>query len=149
VFFRDESQSSRAEIITPPCLVIRRGVSFWVEHRALCEWTATLQALNEGCFRDACIYDVRGDLLQVVDAQFAQRPSWVDSLLRYREMLVQFELRPMPKPAMTEVLAELAEILQSANEFVENVDADAGKALECLKWATTPTELIACAESCA
>jgi hypothetical protein len=145
--FDDEPQSAGAGIGVLPYLVIRRGASFWVEHRALRECTATARALKEGCFRDACLYDIKGDLWHVVDAQFTHRLSWGDSLLPWRQLPVLIELRPLQKPAMAEVLAELAAILQSANAFVENLDTNAGEVLECLTRATTPVELIAYAES--
>ena len=147
VLFDDEPHSAGAGISIPPYLVIRRGVSFWVEQRGLGEWTATPQAMDEGCFRDACLYDIKGNLWQVVDARFTQQPSWINLLLPWRQLSVLVELRPMQKPAMTEVLADLAAILQSANAFVESLDTDAGKVFECLTRATTPAELIAYAGS--
>lgn len=147
VFFDDEPLSAGTGIGVPPYLVIRRGLSFWVEHRAISEWTATPQALNAGCFRDACLYDIKGNLWQVVDARFTQQPSWLNLLLPWRQLTVLVELGPMQKPAMAEILAMLAAILHSANAFVESLDTDAVKVLERLTRATTPAELIAYAES--
>lgn len=148
VLFEDEAQSAGSLISEPPYLVIRRGVSFWVEHRPLNDWTATPQALSEGCFCNACIYDTNGDLGQIVDARLKQQPSFLNALLPWRQLPVLIEISSSPQPTMLDVLAELAAILESGNSFSESLDGDPGEILNCLKRATTPTELIQYAAEC-
>jgi hypothetical protein len=148
VLFKDENQSPGSEFSPPPYLVIRKGVAFWVENRRLSDWTASPQAFNEGCFRNTCLYDIHGDLWQIVRAEFTKQPSIVNTLLPWRQLPVQVEIRPHAKPAVADILAELAAILGSENSFSENLDHDPADVLECLRRATVPTELIQHAEKC-
>lgn len=148
VLFDDEGQSVSSIISEPPYLVIRKGVSFWVEHKPLSDWTATPQAFEEGCFRNACLYDTKGDLWQIVHARFKQQPSLVNTLLPWRQLPVLFEISLTPKPSVPDVLSEIAAILKTVNSFSENLDCDPGEVLENLKRATSPTELIQYAGKC-
>jgi hypothetical protein len=148
VFFRDESELASSEFSPPPYLVFRKGVAFWVEKRRLCDWTATPQAFNEGCFRDTYLYDTHGDLWQIVRAEFTKRPSIVHTLFPWRHLPVQVKIRPHAKPAVADILAELAAILESGNSFSENLDQDPAEVVECLKSAALPRELIQNAEKC-
>jgi hypothetical protein len=148
VFFNDESQSPGSEFTPPPYLVIWKGVAFWVENRRLCDWTATPQAFNEGCFRNTCLYDIHGDLWQIVRAEFTKQPSIVGTLFPWRQLPVRVEIRPHAKPAVGDILAELAAILGSGNSFSENLEHAPADDLECLKNATSPTELIQHAGKC-
>ncbi len=148
VFFKDEDQSASSEISPPPYLMIRKGVSFWVENRPLRDWTATPQAFDEGCFCNAYLYDTNGVLWQIVHAKFKQQPSFVNTLLPWRQLPVVIEISSSLKPAVLDVLAELVAILESVNSFSESFDGDPGEILQCLKRATTPTELIQYAGKC-
>jgi hypothetical protein len=148
VFFRDESQSPGGKFSPPPYLVIRKGVAFWVENRRLSDWTASPQAFNEGCFRNACLYDSHGDLWQIVRAEFTKQPSIVNTFLPWRQLPVQVEIRPHARPAFADILVELAAILGSRNSFSENLDHAPADVLECLRSATVPMELIQHAEKC-
>jgi hypothetical protein len=86
--FDDENQSPGSEFNPPPYLVIRKGVAFRVENRRLSDWTATPQAFNEGCFRNACLYDIHGDLWQIVRAEFTKQPWFVNTILPWRQLPV-------------------------------------------------------------
>jgi hypothetical protein len=148
VFFEDESQTSGSEFSPPPYLVIRKGVAFWVENRRLCDWTATPQAFNEGCFRDTWLYDIYGDLWQISHAEFTKQPSVVNTLFPWRQLPVRVEIRPVAKPSVADIRAELATILESGNPFSENSAHDPADVLKCPRSATGPMELIQCAEKC-
>lgn len=142
VFFKDETRSPESEISPPPYLVIRKGVAFWVENRALSEWTATPQAFDEGCFRNACIYDTSGRLWEIVRSAFAKPPKFVNRIMCWRQLPVRIEIRPCENPTVADILAELAAILESKNSFCEYLDHDPADILKRLGSATTPAELI-------
>lgn len=142
VLFKDETISPESEISPPPYLVIRKGVAFWVKNRTLSEWTATPQAFDEGCFRNACIYDTSGSLRDIVRSAFTKPPTFVNRLMRWRQLPVRIEIRPCEKTTVADILAELAAILDSANSFFEHLDHDPADILKRLESATTPTELI-------
>lgn len=146
VLFRDEDQSASSEVGPPPYLVIRKGVSFWVENRSLSDWTATPQAFNEGCFLNACLYDANGDLWQISQTQLKQRPSFLNTLFPWRQLPLLLSVSSMPKPDVLDILAELAAILESGNSFSESLDGDPANRLECLSSAATSIELIQQAE---
>jgi hypothetical protein len=146
--FEDENQSPGSEFSQPPYLVIRKGVAFWVENRRLSDWTASPQAFNEGCFRNASLYDIHGDLWQIVRAEFTKQPSIVNTLFPWRQLPVEVELRPHGKPRIADILAELAAILGSGSSFSENLDHAPPDVLERLKSATGPAELIKQIEKC-
>lgn len=148
ILFDDENPSPGREFSTPPYLVIRKGVAFWVENRRLSDWTATPQAFNEGCFRNACLYDIHGDLWQIVRADFAKQPSLVNTILPWKHLPVRIEIRPRARPAVADIVAEIASILESANSFSENLDHNPADILESLRSATEPIELIRCAGKC-
>lgn len=90
---------------------------------------------------NTCIYDTNEDLWQVVHAQLKQTPSFVNTLLPWRQLPVLIDIRSSPKPTSLDILTELATILESGNSFSENLDSDLAEILECLKRATTPMEL--------
>ncbi len=142
VFFKDETRPPESEISLPPYLVIRKGVAFWVENRPLSEWSATPQAFNEGCFRNTCIYDTRGRLWEIVRFAFTKPPTFVNTIMPWRQLPVQIEIRPCEKPTVTDILAELTAILESGNSFCEYLNHDPADILKSLENATTPTELI-------
>jgi hypothetical protein len=102
VFFRDEKIFSGSEFRPPPYLVIRKGVAFWVENSPVSDWTATSQAFNDGCFRNACLYDTHGDLWEIVHAEFTKQPSYLNTLLPWRKLPVRIEIRPSAKPALAD-----------------------------------------------
>lgn len=142
VFFRDEEQFSKDEVNPPPYLVIRKGVAFWVENRPLSDWTATSQAFNDGCFLNSCLYDTRGERWQIVHAEFSKQPSYMNTLLPWRNLPVRIEIRLSPKPALADILVELTAILQSENSFSMNLNHEPTDVLERLRSIATPAELI-------
>ena len=148
VLFQDEARSAGSGIGGPPYLVIREGVSFWVESRPLSDWTATPQALDEGCFRDAGIYDANGHLWQIDRAEFKLQPSFVNMVFPWRQLPLRIDIGSGARQGIPDVLAELAAILESGSSFLEGLDGDPRAILECLTRATTPTELIQFAERC-
>ncbi|MFN9719800.1 MAG: hypothetical protein ACK58L_13960 [Planctomycetota bacterium] len=147
VLFRDDAESDDSLLSPPPYLVIRPGVSFWVDPRPLSRWTATSQALNEGCFRDVFIYEGRGDLWRVIDARFTQPISRAGSLLLWQQQTVQLELMRMPQPSVRGIRDDLVAILDASAEVSEHAGEDRGKRWEILERAARPTELIRSAES--
>jgi hypothetical protein len=142
VLFDDENQSPGSDFSPPPYLVIRKGVAFWVENRRLSNWTATPQAFSEGCFSNTCLYDINGDLWQIVRAEFTKQPSFVNTILPWRHLPLRIEIRPCARPAVADIVAEVAAILESANAFSENLAHHPADILEFLRSATEPTELI-------
>ncbi len=148
VLFDDENQSPGSAFSPPPYLVIRKGVAFWVDNRRLSDWTATPQAFNEGCFRNACLYDIHGDLWQIVRAEFTKQPSFVNTILPWRHLPVRIEIRQLARPAVADIVAEVAAILESANSFSQNLNHKPADILEFLRSATQPTELIRYAGKC-
>jgi hypothetical protein len=104
--------------------------------------TATPQAFNEGCFRNAYLYDIHGDLWQIVRAEFTKQPSCVHSILLWRRLPVRIEIRPRTRPAVADIVAEVAAVLESANSFSENLNPESAVLLGLLRSATQPSELI-------
>ncbi|MEA5389883.1 hypothetical protein VB738_01290 [Cyanobium gracile UHCC 0139] len=146
VLFDDENQSPNSAFSPPPYLVIRKGVAFWVENRRLSDWTATPQAFNEGCFRNACLYDIHGDLWQIVRAELTIQPSFINTILPWRHLPVRIEIRPRARPDIADIVAEVAAILESVNSFTENLNHKPADILRYLRSATQPSELIQYAE---
>lgn len=142
VFFKEEKQPTTRKIGSLPYLVIRKGVAFWVDNRPLSRWTVTPQAFEEGCFRNTYLFDTDGNLWQIVYAALTQQPSFVNTLLPWRQLPVRIEIGPSTKPTITDILAELAQILESENSFSECLEHDPADILEHLRTATTPSELI-------
>lgn len=105
--------------MTLPLLVVRPGLAFWIEDRLPAEWSATVQALREGCFRDACCYDLMGTSWRILGADFALPPSLLDRLLSWRQLPVTVTLGPPAKAAPAEILAELTRVLCSESEFCD------------------------------
>lgn len=144
-FFKDDSPSAGIVIGPPPYLVIREGVAFWVENRPLSEWSATPQAFNEGCFRNTFIYDTSGNLWHIVHSAFTKPPTFVNTIMRWRQLPVRIEIRPCEKPAVADILAMLTAILESGNSFCEDLNDlnhDPAQVLKSLGNVTTPMELI-------
>ena len=72
-----------------PVLFIKPGVIFYVpEEMSSC----TLQAYEEGCYRDLCIYDSSGGLWEVLDATPVRQVSRLYRLLAWRRFQVELRL---------------------------------------------------------
>jgi len=145
VIYPDENSITCAEFAPPPYLVIRRSVAFWVEDRSLSHRTATSQAFNDGCFRDACLYDTEGNLWGIVRAEFTKRPSRVHTLLPWRQLPVRIEIHPGARPALSDLQDQLAAILESGNSFSMSLRHRPADLLDRLRSLATPAELIQCA----
>ena len=124
----------------PPLLVMRDGLTFWVETRPVAAWTATLQALREGCFTKSYCYDTNGDLWPIVDAQVARPPSLIERVIPWRTLLVRVTFGT-PAP---ELVSNVAERIVKTME-TEGHDYGALAQAEIrdrARTVTTPTELI-------
>ena len=67
---------------------MRPGLAFWLENCLPAEWSATVQAVREGSFRDASCYDLMGTSWRILAAGFASTPSLLDRLLAWRRLPV-------------------------------------------------------------
>lgn len=102
--------------------MVRPGLAFWVEDRLPAEWSATVQALGDGCFRDASCYDLMGNSWRILDAVFALPPSLPDRQLAWRQLPVTVTLGSPTKAAPEQILAELTRVLRSESEFCDGLN---------------------------
>jgi hypothetical protein len=105
----------------PPFLVVRMGQSFWIETRAADDCSATLQAFREGCFRDAWCYDSTGSGWPILVAMLKRRPSFLPWLMPWKHVAVELQLGSRINADRAGVLASLATILRSGNDFCDSL----------------------------
>ena len=87
-----------------PVLFIRPGVIFYVPKEVS---SCTLQAYEEGCYRDLCVYDSSGGLWGVLDAAPVSQLSWLYRLLPWRRFQVELQLSDRRDIEMRAVVAWL------------------------------------------
>ena len=129
----------------PPYLVIREGRAFWVEDRSLGETSATLQAFEEGCFHNAWCYDATGSLWPIVTAALKEPPSFLRRLFAWRRVPVQLQFGPPTRVDVPDVVARLAKVLRSDNEFCEHLPSPPTDILNRFGEAHTPGDIISVA----
>jgi hypothetical protein len=101
----------------PPFLAIRRGISFWVEDEPLGQSSATLQAIEEGVFRDLELYDSAGMAWPVVDVSPLRHPGLLDRVLPWRRVKVRLRVgEPVPR-RVQEIAVRLREIIEGDSGF--------------------------------
>ena len=149
-FFQEAASSPQIEEMPPPpYLVIRDGVSFWVESRPLHQWSVTLHAFNQGCFQGACCYDADGGLWSIVKAEWRERPSLLNRLFPWRQAGVELRLGPCARVEIGNIVLRLAAILKSVSAFTEDALAAPPDAIiERFEGALTPLEIIQVAKEC-
>jgi hypothetical protein len=125
----------------PPFLIIREGVSFWVDTRPLEHCTATPQAFREGCFQDAWCYDVAGAGRPIIAATMLE-PSTLDKLSLWKQFPVQLTLGSCVPTDLDRVASKMAVVLRSDNEFCELSQRSREDHLAKLKGAQTMADLI-------
>ena len=126
----------------PPYLVIREGKAFWVEASPPSESSATLQALEEGCFRGAWCYDATGSLWPIVTATVKAKPSLLQRLLRWRRVPVELQVGTPSHVAVPDIISRLAKVLRADNEFCEHFPVPATDVLRRFEAAHTPSDII-------
>ena len=126
----------------PPYLVIREAKAFWVEGRRLGETSATLQAFEGGCFREAWCYDASGSLWPIVTAMLKAQPSFLERLLAWRRVRVQLEFGAPVHAGVQDIVSRLAKVLRSDNEFCEYLPAPPTAILHRFEEARTPSDII-------
>ncbi len=126
----------------PPYLAVRKGLAFWVETRPLRAWTATQQAFLNGCFDDAYLLDCAGNLWNIVDAKLTRQPGLVYRLLPGKQLPVNLEICLGEKPAIGDILADLAGILGCGGWFSENLESEPAEILKGFQAASTTAEII-------
>jgi hypothetical protein len=129
----------------PPYLVIREGKAFWVEERSLGETSATLQAFEEGCFHNAWCYDATGSLWPIVIATLKEPPSFLRRLLAWRRVPVQLQFGAPTHVDVPDIVARLAKVLRSDNEFCEYLPDPPTDILHRFAEAHTPSDIISVA----
>lgn len=127
---------------TPPMLFIRPGHSFWVRNQPLGTCSATLQSFEEGCFHNACCYDVAGHFWPVVDAALTIPVSLARHMPPWRQMPVRLHLGAPRHIPLEEVVALLAEVLQGESAFNDFLGRPPAEVLARLKSARTPLDVI-------
>ncbi|SBO41985.1 hypothetical protein [Cyanobium sp. NIES-981] len=142
VLFEDETPAQENEVGPPPYLVIRKDVAFWAEHRPLGKWSATPQAFNNGCYRNACIYDTSGRLWRIGHSELDKAPTLLNRIMPWRQLRVRIELDPYVEPNVADVAAEIAAILESGTSFSERLCHNPADILRGLGNAATPKERI-------
>jgi hypothetical protein len=108
---------------TPPILVIRPGIAFWVETAPAAAWTATAQALAEGCFDGALCCDGGGGAWEVLSATAEASPP----ALPWQRMAVAIRLGPRREMTEAELRALLLGALDGAGAFADSLDASAAR----------------------
>jgi hypothetical protein len=126
----------------PPFLVIRPGLAFWVETRAPERTGATLQALRDGCFRDAWCFDSSGGGWPILEATLKQRPSFIHQVLPWKRLAVELRLGSRMDMDLEAVVSQLAVILRSDNDFCESLRTPPAEVLARFQRALTPVDLI-------
>ncbi|WP_137127972.1 hypothetical protein [Roseomonas sp. HF4] len=109
---------------TPPILVIRPGIAFWVEAAAPEAWTATAQAMAEGCWTDCLCCDAGGGAWAVL----AAAPAGPTPLVPWRRMPVAVCLGPRRDMALPDLRALLEGVLSTDGSFAEAHDVTAARA---------------------
>ena len=132
----------------PPFLVIREGKSFWVEKRPVNECSATPQAFQEGCFRDACCYDATGGVWPIVGAELKERLSVAQRLLPWRRVRVEIQLGARCDVDLGNVLSKLALVLRSQSEFTSSLISPPSELLRRFEAARKPSDVIQVASEC-
>ena len=139
----------------PPYLCIREGISFWVERRPVTDVSATRQAYEEGCYQELSCYDGSGRLWPVLTATMSidalERPveGWWQRLVGPPpQFRVSLDVGPWRSVEVQEIIACLTRILQSNNEFCEDLPIVAAEILRQFGAARTPDEIIRIASRC-
>jgi hypothetical protein len=127
---------------SPPFLVIREGLSFWVERQAASAVSITLQAFDEGCYSGALIYDGEGCLWPVESATLKVQPTFIDRLLPWRLLPVELHLGVPVAAGVSEIFAKLERILLSEKEFADSLQEPREVCLKRLQTARSAYELI-------
>jgi hypothetical protein len=128
--------------LSPPYLVIRKGISFWVETRPVNSVSATLQAFEEGCYSGAVCYDSSGNLWPVEHAVLRVRPSFVYKLFPWRQLLVELRLGVQAAVEVADIIALLEAILRSDSKLDGHLRESSEVNMEHLKGVRTAQELI-------
>lgn len=113
-----------------------------VEKQVFADWTATAQALPEGCFGDTCFYGIKSCLWQIVHAGHEGSQLFLDRPMPWRRICLRVDVRPGPQTTVADVLVMLAVILASGNAFAEVLNHDPSEMMACPERASTPRELI-------
>lgn len=128
--------------LQPPYLVIREGKAFWVEVHPPTDSSATLQALEEGCFHDAWCYDATGSLWPIVAASLKGQPSFLNRVLAWRRVPVALELGAPTHIGIPDVISRLAKVLRIDNEFCGYLRAAPLDIIRHFEAARTPSDII-------
>ena len=123
-------------------LYIRPGVSFWVESEPPHLSSATPEALAADCFRGAVCVDGRGAMWAVTDAHPTRPSSLLERLVPGARIPVSLELGPRRKVDVGDVLPYLSDVLDSDNEFVDEVGEVPADVVAALRRAPTVEALI-------
>jgi hypothetical protein len=124
----------------PPMLVLREGIAFWVETRAVQAWSATRQALESGCFAHTCCYDTAGKLWPIVDARVERPLLWRERLLPWRPVPVVVAFGQPTVASVTAVAERLIDTLDfEGDEFDPSTQEQIRQKA---RSARTPNELI-------
>jgi hypothetical protein len=107
----------------PPILVVRPGIAFWVETAPPAAWTATAQALAEGCFDGALCCDGGGGAWEVLSAT-AGGPA---PALPWQRMQVAIRLGPRREMMETALRALLEGVLAAQGGFADTLDPGAAR----------------------
>ena len=126
---------------SPPFLVIREGISFWVENRPVNDLSATLYAFNEGCYVDAFCYDSDSQYWPIEKAQFTVTPLLKYRFFPWQQLPVKLTLGKSTIAEVSEITAQLVEILQSDSEF-NDYSSELPKSIKRLRTARSASELI-------
>ena len=129
----------------PPVLVIREERAFWVEKLPTDTWTATLQAINEGCFASSHCYDATGCLWPILKAELQHNPTLMERLLPWRRVPIRLSLGDPKIPAIPVVVSMLARTFES--EALEFSFTTQDEMLQQLANLSSPADLIAIVES--
>jgi len=132
----------------PPFLMIRGGQSFWIQRRQAREASATLQAFEEGCFRNAYCYDATGGLWPVVNATLIESSSLLHRSIPWTQVPVELHLGPRTEAPLEEVVLLLAAVLRVKNEFTELLRPSAADILKRFQNAVSPSQIIQIALAC-
>jgi hypothetical protein len=126
----------------PPYLVLREDKAFWVETRPHGETSVTLQAFQEGCFHEAYGYDAGGSLWPILTATLKGQPSPSARLFAWRRVPVQLGFGAPTPVGMPDIIARLAKVLRSDNEFCDYLPSPPIDILRRFEQALAPSDII-------
>ena len=112
------------------------------------EWTATVQAFEEGCFKDVVCYDAAGRLWPIVNATLAEHRSPAERLFPWKQTPIDLHFGPCSQVSLKEVVSKLVVVITGESEFIDVLVSSPTKIIDQLENAEGPMDIICIAREC-